>query len=162
MKKRWNYSMNYYGAIISACEKGGRVIKARDLVKQRNLISSRRRSMISLSEADDLSEVRSPIVIEEDPPPEDEPAPDDDDGSPEEEEEEEEESQDREDLRALVDAAVRSATSELRNDVQNLHVDLIRQFQLQQNEIAAVIAENDALRKENDRLRRNIDDLWLC
>ena len=71
---------------------------------------------------------------------------------------------DKDMMRDVIESCVRSATQDLCRDVENLHVDLIRQFQVQQQEISAlledhasrladVVAANAALRAENERLR---------
>lgn len=57
------------------------------------------------------------------------------------------------------------ARREIQRDVQNLHLDMLRQFEDQQGAIAAMldqytqrlaqlVHENDVLRRENEQLRR--------
>lgn len=73
--------------------------------------------------------------------------------------------------RALLESVVEDSLSEFRadmqRDVQNLHLDMLRQFEIQQNQVTGIleqftarwsnlVAENEELRKENELLR-NID-----
>ena len=69
-----------------------------------------------------------------------------------------------EDLRELLDEAVDNITRTVHKDVQNLHLELFRQFQIQitdmkglldeyTDKIKGLVDENDRLRKENILLR---------
>ena len=73
--------------------------------------------------------------------------------------------------RSMLESVVEDVLSEVRvemhRDVQNLHIDMLRQFELQQRHLvgaleqftsrfASLVAENEALRNENEVLR-NID-----
>ena len=54
---------------------------------------------------------------------------------------------------------VREALDDVRSEVRNLHVDMVKHFQLQLLEMKALLAENVAkftvVAKENDRLKQD-------
>ncbi|KAJ3043226.1 Protein nedd1 [Rhizophlyctis rosea] len=68
-------------------------------------------------------------------------------------------------LENVIDECLQDFRMQMREDIQNMHLELLRQFQIQKNEIeelfqqysptAAMVAELNALREENARLRRN-------
>ncbi|KAJ3292156.1 Protein nedd1 [Borealophlyctis nickersoniae] len=68
-------------------------------------------------------------------------------------------------LQNVVEECLQEFRVQLRNDVQNMHLELLRQFQIQRNEMEelfkqysptqAMVAELNALREENTRLRCN-------
>ena len=69
-----------------------------------------------------------------------------------------------EEIRELLDEAVDNITRNVHKDVQNLHLELFRQFQIQLSDmkslldeytdkIKGLVEENDRLRKENILLR---------
>ncbi|CAM9950924.1 unnamed protein product [Sphacelaria rigidula] len=68
-------------------------------------------------------------------------------------------------LEQMLSSHMSGLKDELRQEIRNLHVDVLRQFHSLQDEQAAamsgfeerlggLVAENQALRAENDRLRR--------
>lgn len=65
-------------------------------------------------------------------------------------------------MRALFDEALDGFKQDVRRDVQNMHVELIRQFELQQRDLADLMAAysvNDLLVEEVTRLRRENEQL---
>lgn len=67
-------------------------------------------------------------------------------------------------MQSIVEKAVDDLREEVGESLQNIHIDMIRQFQLQSDEmndlfrkqgeiINALVIENKELREENDRLR---------
>ena len=71
-------------------------------------------------------------------------------------------------IRNAVEESVNSLRDSLHHEIQNLHVDLVRQFEIQQQQLVAILAamrmqqeatlrELDAVRLENERLRRLIE-----
>ena len=70
-------------------------------------------------------------------------------------------------LESIVEDSLSDFRSDMQRDVQNLHLDMLRQFEIQQSQVTSVlehftkrwsnlVAENEELRKENELLR-NID-----
>ncbi len=68
-------------------------------------------------------------------------------------------------LQKLLDSSLYDIRTAIHNDVQNLHVEMIRLFQSQQRDfiqtlndfsdkMSSLVAENEELRRENNNLRR--------